>query len=141
MIGRSTESTRSRVTARPAAGRQELGRLGEAAAAALLERAGFTVIARRFRLRAGEVDLIVERGDLIVFVEVKTRSGEGYGVPAAAVTEAKRRRLAQAALAFLGRTGRLDRRVRFDVVEVRARSGRIERVHHIEDAFRPAADP
>jgi putative endonuclease len=118
-----------------------LGRLGEAAAEAACERAGLKIVARRFRLRLGEIDLIAERGDLVVFVEVKTRRGTRYGSPAEAITHVKRQRMARAALAFLCRTGRLERRTRFDVVEVFADGDRVQRVHHIEDAFRLDRDP
>jgi putative endonuclease len=121
--------------------RQRLGRLGEDVAAETLARAGFEVLARRFRLRTGEIDLVAERGDLVVFVEVKTRRGTRYGAPAEAVTPRKRQRMARAALAFLSRTGRLERRTRFDVVEVYADTAGVHRVHHIEDAFRLHRDP
>ena len=121
--------------------RQRLGQKGEAAAAEHLERRGMRIIARRFRLRLGEIDLVAERGDLVIFVEVKTRRGTRYGAPAEAVTAVKQRRIGIVALAFLSRTGRLERRVRFDVVEVYADEGGIQRVHHIEDAFRLDRDP
>jgi putative endonuclease len=122
--------------------RQGLGRSGEDAAARALERAGLSVVARRFRWRGGELDLVAERPDgLVIFVEVKTRSGSRYGAPAEAVTATKRRRLARTALAFLSRTGRQEARTRFDVIEVRA-DGRGElQLRHIEDAFRLERDP
>jgi len=121
--------------------RQRLGRLGEAAAADALERDGLRVVARRFRLRTGEIDLVAERDDLVVFVEVKTRRSSRYGAPAEAVTRLKRERMARVALAFLSRTGRLERRVRFDVVEVYADDGGLRRLRHIRDAFRLDRDP
>jgi putative endonuclease len=129
------------VSERPVDPRQALGRSGERAAEALLGRAGLRVVARRFRLRCGEIDLVAERGDLTVFVEVKTRSGQRYGRPAEAVTPAKQRRLARAALVFLARSGRLARRTRFDVVEVRVEADGTIRPRHIVDAFRPEHDP
>jgi putative endonuclease len=121
--------------------RQQLGRLGEAVAAETLERAGMRIVARRFRLRTGEIDLVAERGDLVVFVEVKARRGVRYGSPAEAVTAVKQRRMARAALTFLSRTGRLERRTRFDVVEVHVDEGGVRKVRHIEDAFRLDRDP
>jgi putative endonuclease len=128
---------------RPVDPRHRLGRSGERAAEALLEGAGLRVIARRFRQRFGEVDLVAERDDLTVFVEVKTRSGEPgrWGRPAEAVTPAKERRIARAALAFLARTGRLERRTRFDVVEVQVDADGTVRARHIVDAFRLDRDP
>ena len=123
--------------------RHRLGRDGERAAEALLERAGLRVIARRFRQRFGEIDLVAERDDLTVFVEVKTRSGEPgrYGRPAEAVTPVKERRIARVALAFLARTGRLARRTRFDVVEIHVDADGALRARHLVDAFRLDRDP
>ena len=116
--------------------RQRLGARGEAAATRFLDRRGMSIIETRFRMRCGEIDLIGEIGGLVVFVEVKTRSGPGYGRPAEAVTAVKRQRMARAALAFLKGRGWLDRPCRFDVVEVMDRGGRVARVRHIPDAFR-----
>jgi putative endonuclease len=121
--------------------RQVLGRQGEASAEALLERAGLKIVARRFRRRWGEIDLIGERDDLVVFVEVKTRRGTGFGTPAEAVTRSKQERMARVALAWLQRTGGLERRTRFDVVEVYVGAGGVPVLHHIEDAFRLDRDP
>jgi putative endonuclease len=117
--------------------RQALGRIGEDAAAAMLERAGLSIVERRFRLRRSEIDLIATEGEFVVFVEVKTRSGDGYGAPAESVTPSKRRKIVRGALAFLARRGWLDRLCRFDVVEVEAAGGQVHTVRHIEDAFRP----
>jgi len=116
--------------------RQLLGRTGEELAAEYLARDGFRIIARRWRRCGAEIDLVCERGDHVVFVEVKARSGVGFGAPAEAVTRAKRRKIARAALAFLVRHGWLDRSCRFDVVEVLAGPGSKWSVRHIEDAFR-----
>ena len=118
-------------------GRQRLGRLGESAAETYLVRSGMRILARRQRSRLGEIDLIAEHNGLVVFVEVKTRRSTRYGWPAESVTPTRQRRMARAALAFLSRTGRLERACRFDVIEVYADGSAVERVHHIEDAFRP----
>ena len=64
--------------------RQTLGRRGEQFAARFLEGAGLRVIERRFRLRCGEIDLIALDRELVVFIEVKTRRGSGFGAPAEA---------------------------------------------------------
>lgn len=121
---------------RPPDRRQALAREGERAAELALRRAGLTVLERRFRVRLGEIDLIARKGELLVFVEVKTRRGTGYGPPAHAVTAVKRRRMARVAEVYLQRTGCATRPCRFDVVEVFAGPRGIERVEHIEDAFR-----
>jgi Uncharacterised protein family UPF0102 len=70
--------------------RRELGRLGEALAGARLEAAGLRVVARNWRCREGEIDLVAAGPGLLVFCEVKTRRGHGYGTPAAAVTPPSR---------------------------------------------------
>jgi putative endonuclease len=116
--------------------RQALGRLGEAAAEAALRRAGLRILERRCRLPAGEIDLIAEERGILVFVEVKTRRGTGHGRPAEAVTLRKRHRMARVALSYLSRRKWLERRCRFDVVEVFATGSAVRRIHHIRDAFR-----
>ncbi len=121
--------------------RQRLGRLGEAAAAAALQRAGLHIVARRYRRRVGEIDLVALDGDTVVFVEVKTRSSERHGTPGESISTRQRRRMARAALDYLARRGWLERICRFDVVEVHAAGGEVGRVRHIEDAFRPDRDP
>jgi len=121
---------------RPPDARQALAREGERAAELELRRSGLRVLERRFRVRLGEIDLIASRGDLLVFVEVKTRRSTSYGSPAEAVGPVKRARMARVAELYLQRAGRTSSPCRFDVVEVYAGPRGIERVKHIEDAFR-----
>jgi putative endonuclease len=116
--------------------RQSLGRRGEQAAERVLREAGLRILERRFRVRIGEIDLIAEKGELLVFVEVKTRRGTGYGLPAQAVTATKRRRMAKVAAVYLQRRGWFDRPCRFHVVQVFAGPDDVVAVDHIEDAFR-----
>jgi len=116
--------------------RQSLGRRGELAAEHALREVGLRILERRFRVRIGEIDLIAEKGELLVFVEVKTRRGAGYGLPAQAVTAAKRRRMANVAAVYLQRRGWFERPCRFDVVQVFAGLDDVMTVDHIEDAFR-----
>lgn len=120
----------------PGSGRQRLASAGEAAAEQALLRQGMRVLERRYRRRFGEIDLIAEQGKRLVFVEVKTRRGAGYGRPAEAVTPRKRQRIALVALAYLQQRGWLERPCRFDVVEVLVGSDDGRRVRHIPDAFR-----
>jgi putative endonuclease len=99
--------------------RQELGKTGEEMACAELRRRGYAILARRFRTRVGELDIVARDGETLVFVEVKARASERFGTGAQAVTWRKRRRLARMAQEFLLRA-RLDRvPCRFDVVAVR----------------------
>jgi putative endonuclease len=101
--------------------RQALGAHGEAMAAAWYERHGYTVLARNWRCRDGELDLIVCRGRTIVFCEVKTRSSSAFGVPAEAVTYEKRRRIRHLAARWLEEEAPLrPREIRFDVASILA---------------------
>jgi putative endonuclease len=115
--------------------RRILGLAGEAAAESRLRKDGLEIVARGFRTRCGEIDLIARDGCVVVFVEVKTRTGEAFGRPAEAVTARKRRRIARVASLFLARSGWADRPCRFDVVEV-VPVGTRWRVTRIADAFR-----
>ena len=108
-----------------------LGAFGEDAAARWYERAGYDVVGRNWRCAFGELDLVVRRGSLVVFCEVKTRSSDRFGTPAEAVTYRKRVRLRRLAAEWLaGREGVRGRQVRFDVAEVHGGT-----VEVIEDAF------
>lgn len=90
---------------------------------------GMRVVARNWRWRGGEIDIVAKDGPTLVFVEVKGRSGEAFGAPEEAVTQRKREHLWRTALAFLGGTAEVP--VRFDVVAVGPHG-----VRHIRDAFR-----
>ena len=100
------------------ADRGELGRRGEALACARLTAAGLRIVARNWRCQTGEIDVVAEGPGLLVFCEVKTRRGDGYGTPAAAVDDAKQARLRRLAAAYLHVTPHHPCRVRFDVVAV-----------------------
>jgi Holliday junction resolvase-like predicted endonuclease len=78
-----------------------LGRWGEERAARHLERRGWTVLARNYRFGRREVDLVVRKGRLVVFVEVKTRAGRGFGSPQDAITGLKRREIEAVATHYL----------------------------------------
>ncbi len=99
--------------------RRRTGAQGEDRARASLERAGYRILSRNYRCRHGEVDLVAEEGEVIAFVEVKARRSATFGIPALAVTAAKRRRILRAALHWLVSSGMPDRPVRFDVVSLR----------------------
>ncbi|MFQ5458771.1 MAG: YraN family protein [Myxococcota bacterium] len=96
--------------------RRQTGLIGEERAALALRRAGYRVLSRNYRCRYGEIDLVAEEGDAIVFVEVKARRTSAYGDPALAITARKRRRIARAAQHYLSVMRMPDRRARFDVV-------------------------
>ncbi|NTW27888.1 MAG: YraN family protein [Coriobacteriia bacterium] len=96
--------------------KKKLGQRGEDAAAAFLERNGFTIIARNWRCTAGEIDIVALDGQSLVLCEVKTRRGNSKGTAEDAVTPAKQRRYARLAEAYLQSTGMGCMPVRFDVV-------------------------
>ena len=98
--------------------RQTLGKLGEERAVRELERRGYEILARRYRTRHGEIDIVADDGGTIVFVEVKTREGAENGGAAAAVTIHKQRRLASMAVDYLARNHVTNRSCRFDVVAI-----------------------
>ena len=95
-----------------------LGRRGEDAAARFLKRLGYVIVARGQRDKIGEIDLIAVDGRTVVFVEVKTRTGDQKGTPAEAVDHDKQRRLTKLALAYLKRHDLLECKARFDVVSI-----------------------
>ncbi len=79
---------------------------------------GFDVLDRNWRCREGELDLVLGNSSLIVFCEVKARSSTAYGVPAAAVTPSKQRRIRHLAMRWLDASSHRRRPLRFDVVAV-----------------------
>lgn len=100
--------------------RYTAGVAGEMQAEKYLAERGMTVLARRYRAQDGEIDLIMQDGETITFVEVKARPASRQGAGLLAVTPAKQRRMTHAALAFLAEREWLTRPVRFDVVEISA---------------------
>jgi putative endonuclease len=116
------------------ASRASLGRAGEDATAAVYEGRGFRIVARNWRCRLGELDLIVERDGLVVFCEVKARSGSRFGGGYEAVNALKQRKLRQLAEIFIA-TARLPHEsLRFDVASVLV-GARDASVELFEDAF------
>jgi putative endonuclease len=118
--------------------RARLGRLGEWAALLWLVLKGYRPRHRRWRAAGGELDLVMTRGETVVFVEVKTRSSLDFGGAAAAVDRKKRDAMVRTAGAYLSRHGLWERPTRFDVVTVERRGGLLPwKVRHYAGAFRP----
>jgi putative endonuclease len=104
-----------------------LGESGEEAACAALEQHGYTIRVRRYRTRAGEIDIIATDGAMLAFIEVKTRQGDAFGRPAEAVTPLKQRHIRLVAEDYLARHRLRDVPCRFDVVCVTVDAhGRLE---------------
>ena len=118
----------------------EIGRRGEDVAVAHLEAAGYRVLDRNYRFGREEVDVVAFQptpandGGMIVFVEVKARSGDGFGAPEAAVDAAKQKAILRVAEAYLHERRLIPSPTRFDVIAVRFGRGAPE-VEHFENAF------
>lgn len=117
--------------------RAVLGRAGEKQAERFLRRMGYRLVSRNYQCPFGELDLVVLDGRVIVFVEVKTRSGDEHADPRDSVNIGKQRRLTLAAQCFLKLTDSQGRACRFDVVTIIRRGpGKLE-VEHFKNAFAP----
>ena len=112
--------------------RQEAGKRGEDIAAQYLLNQGYELLARRYRKRGGEADIIAKQGDTYVFCEVKSRSTNLYGTGAEAVTRKKQQAIQTACLSYLNENQIVFFNVRFDVLEVNLKDAS---VHHIPNAF------
>lgn len=110
----------------------ELGRRGEHLAAEHLEAAGMTIVDRNWRCALGEVDLVARTGATLVFVEVKTRSGEGFGHPFESITPRKLARLRRLAAAWCDETGSHADLIRIDAISVLAPPAGAVLVEHLE---------
>ena len=110
-----------------------LGQRGEARAARYLKGLGYRIIRRNYRSPSGEVDIIAQDGETLVFVEVKARKDNAFGSPLEAVDQRKRKRITGAALFYM--SGLKEQPcARFDVIGIMQRGWRTE-VEHIIDAF------
>lgn len=116
--------------------RQLRGLAGERVAIAYLTSCGWSVEAHRFKLGRHDVDLVVRRGSLVAFIEVKTRRSLEYGIPAESVGWRKRETLGRVAQLWRLRHGRRGDTYRFDLVAVTDHGGGKMEVDHIADAWR-----
>ena len=112
-----------------------LGQQGETLACRYLSHLGYRVLARNYRTKQGEIDIIAEERNSLVFVEVKTRRGHQCGHPFEAVTPAKCRQISKAALQYLAETGREGQAARFDVVAISIAGEGAPVVELVKDAF------
>jgi len=116
--------------------RRALGKLGEAAAAAYLQRNGVRILAANFACAAGEIDLIGREREALLFVEVKTRTSEAFGPPHLAVHQRKQRQIVRVAQWFLAERRMPETACRFDVVAVTFPPGEeTPRIHWVRNAF------
>ena len=111
-----------------------IGRRGELLAAEYLKKKRYRIVGMNYACRLGELDLIAENRDYVVFVEVKTRKDAAFSQAREAVTPAKQRRLVAAAQLWLQQNP-TEKQPRFDVLEVYTGAGPEPRIVHIENAF------
>jgi len=116
-------------------GRIALGRKGEEVAVDFLKKQGYRIIKRNYRCRAGEIDIVVEEGSSLVFVEVKSRRSTHFGLPEEAVSYEKRRHLTRVALGYLTHHRIKETKCRFDVVSVLMNDHGVKEIRLIKNAF------
>ena len=114
--------------------KKEIGNKGEDFAAEYYRKLGFEIMARNFHCRGGEIDIIAENSEYIIFVEVKNRTDGALYSPKEAVDEKKQKKLNLAATKYLSTTP-TDKQPQFDVFEVYSYNGRIYKFQRIENAF------
>lgn len=111
----------------------QLGKLGENLALEFLKQNQFSVVVTNWRWQKAEIDIIAKKLDLLVFVEVKTRSSEKYGSPYEFVNTKKQKLMKEAAEAFIEQH-QMTNEIRFDIISVVINS-EIKKIKHIPDAF------
>lgn len=112
---------------------QGFGKEGEDIAADYLQRKGYKILHRNYRTPLGEADMIVSDNDVLVFVEVKARTGTAFGQPFEAVNFRKQAKIRKIALYYL-KVHKAEKPVRFDVVSIISKNGKNE-IDHITEAF------
>ncbi len=114
--------------------KKELGKRGEDLALRFLKRSGYKIIQQNYECKMGEMDIIAQEKDTLVFVEVKTRTSMDFGPPQLAVTKFKQRQMSKVALCFLKEKKLEEVKARFDVVAILL-SPEGEGIELIRDAF------
>ncbi len=118
--------------------RLHFGKAGEKAAVKFLKQRGYRIIEKNYRNKAGEIDIIAEHDQVLVFVEVKSRADAELGEPLEAITPYKQRKIGQVARGFLTRHKIENRDCRFDVVGIKGdpTQPKTWEIELVEDAFR-----
>lgn len=115
--------------------RRAFGQTGESEAERFLRRKGYRILGRNVRTPQGELDLVAQQADLLVFVEVKSRRTTGYGGAAYAVNDRKQTRLVRLAAQYLAQHRLRRPPCRFDVILCTGGSAKPQEIEHIENAF------
>ncbi|MPQ32318.1 YraN family protein [Clostridium estertheticum] len=115
---------------------KDIGKFGEEIAETFLKNLGYKVIDKNFSCKCGEIDIIAIHKDYICFIEVKTRYGINFGIPAESVTLCKQHKIYKTAQVYILKKNIIDSNFRFDVIEVLLKNDNNDfLVNHIEDAF------
>jgi putative endonuclease len=115
--------------------RQEVGKLGEKTAQKFLKKRGYRIRETGFRCRHGEIDIVAQKKDYLVFVEVRTKSNLDFGTPEESITQAKKKKLVALALAYTSTHQNLPPLWRIDVVAIELNDkGQTRRIELIENA-------
>jgi len=116
--------------------RQEVGKLGEKTAQKFLKKRGYRIRETGFRCPRGEIDIIAQRKDYLVFVEVRTKSNLDFGTPEESITQAKKKKLVALALTYTSTHQNLPSLWRIDVVAIELDDkGKPKRIELIENAI------
>ena len=119
----------------PPEGRRAQGDAAEERACRHLDRSGFTIVERNYRTKSGEIDIVARKGDVLVFVEVRSLEVPDFGTPEESVTPAKRRRIVATAREYLSKVPPSSwREARFDVIAIEG-SGDVVELRHYPAAF------
>ncbi len=113
------------------------GLAGEELASAFLSQKGYTILEKNWGFGREEIDILAQKDDTLIVVEVKTRSGSFFGEPEEFVNRQKQKNLIKAVNAYIEKND-LDLEVRFDIIGV-ILTGKSHRINHIEEAFHPIA--
>jgi len=113
----------------------KLGKSGEEAAVRYLKKNKFRIIERNFRFFKGEIDIIANDQNTLVFVEVKARKSKEFGPPEESVTPSKQKQIKRVALGFLAKNNLKDVECRFDVLSLSFNESSGYKITHIQDAF------
>lgn len=113
---------------------QHKGQQGESLAAKFLQQKGYEIIVQNYRYRRGEIDLIAQKEQLLIFVEVKLRSSVAYGLPEETISENQQNLIMTTAEHYIEQNDWLHD-IRFDIVAIQLSQNKLSEIIHFEDAF------
>ncbi|NLX62100.1 MAG: YraN family protein [Tissierellia bacterium] len=112
---------------------RKIGILGEDIAVEHLKSKGYRILERNYRSKIGEIDIIAFKNNILVFIEVKTRSNTNFGFPYEAVNKRKFHKILQTSLIYIKQKGYKGYQIRYDIIEVFLSNNR--KINHIENVF------